>query len=184
MTVNAIIEQLYLSTELDDCICKTVRQDHREDFKQELILKIYDIPGKRLRDLWSRNELKYYVVRTIINLVKNKHKSYHKQYLDPSVTYDTDKVDQLNKCEEIECFEERMAFEERELKTLFEIDVMDERFNTPYYKLLVYLLKDKGSMRAVSRLTGIPVSSISEAVKKIRNHLQVIYNGEPVAGIY
>ena len=171
MTVNEIIEEIYISKDFDDCIRKTVIPEHQEDFKQELVLKIYDIPHPKLHELYYRNELKYYIVRIIINLVKNKNKSYHKTYLEKGITYDSDKVDKYNKQEEEENFEERQKYEDWEQDMIREIERMDESLNTPYYKLLVYLIKEQGSMRAVSRLTGIPVSSISEAVKRVRNHL-------------
>lgn len=174
MTINEIIEEIYTSKDFDDCIRKTVIPEHQADFKQELVLKIYDIPHPKLSELYYRNELKYYIVRIIINLVKNKNKSYHKTYLEKGVVYDSEKVDKYNKHEEEEDLEERWQHELRELQLLCEIDRLDETMKTPFYKLLVYLIDKEGSMRAVSRLTGIPVSSISEAVKRVRNHLNNI----------
>lgn len=205
MTVNHIIEQLYNSKEVDDCIRKMVRQDHRQDFKQELFLKIYEIPAQRLLMLDERKELKFYVVRCLINLVKNNSSVYNKNYVKPERDNVTMWSDHKTRKEDNDDYSaafkneamlldlknpdelaERIESEERECRAINEINNnFDDAFNTPYYRTLVHLISEHGSMREVSRQTGIPIASISEAVKKARNHLKnKIYNGEPVKGIY
>lgn len=180
MTVSAIIEQLYKSPDLDNCIRKMVRPDLWQDFKHELILTIYsNIPEQKLCDLHQRNELKFYVVRTIINLVKNKNQVYHRNYLL--------KLTELKNTEQIHLDEldKRKKLEDRELEIVGEIDRLDDRFNTFYYRELVKLIAKHGSMRAAARATGIEVSSISRAIKKVREHLNSIYNDpQTIEGIY
>lgn len=201
MTVNHIIEQLYNSKEVDDCIRKMVRQDHQQDFKQELFLKIFEIPQQRIISLYESNGLKFYIVRSLINLVKNASSVYNKNYVRP----ERDRVVLYEKSEEytvdVYCknealftdhhdpdeFEQRLESEERETMAVHEINNnFDDAFNTPYYRLLVHLIEKHGTMREVSRQTGIPIASISEAVKKTRNYLKnKIYNdAETIKGVY
>ena len=199
MTINAIIEQLYNSKEVDDCIKKMVRKDHQDDFKQELFLKIYEIPEERLVMLYENNGLKFYIVRSLINLVKNGSSVYNKNYIRP----ERDRVGfSAESKDENETGKMKMVFidntdpdelvrreksEQKEAELIHEINnCFDEEFGTYYYRMLVHMIAELGSMRAVSRQTGIPIASISEAIKKVRNHLKnKCYNDpEKIKGIY
>lgn len=182
MLVASIIENLYNSSDLNDCIRKMVRPHHRQDFKQELFLILYEKPHETIISLHKSNGLKYYVVRIILNLVNQKRNVYHKKYNDNSVVYDTEVLNHISYDQE--SFEERDLIEQKEMAMVEEVNNLDKTFDTPYYRMLVNLVNEHGSQRAVSRLTGIPVSSICEAVKKVRNHLNSIYNGDPIKGIY
>lgn len=200
MTINFIIEQLYNSKEVDDCIKKMVRQDHRQDFKQELFLKIYEIPQERMFALYQSNGLKFYIVRSLINLVKNNSSVYNKNYIRPErdrVEIYCDNDEEKKDTQFIDEYDpediiKRAASEDMEQWLVSEIDRMDEELRTtdydemPYYKSLVYLIREQGGMRAASRLTGIPVASISEAVKKVRNYLNNKCYNDPqvIKGVY
>lgn len=203
MMINEIIEHLYNSVEVDDCIRRMVRPDHQQDFKQELFLKIYEIPEERLIGLYERKELKFYVVRSLINLVKNSSSVYNKNYviperakvepmkIDVSESNDEYKIGLANgesrmiDIDDPDDLIKRIEFEEKEIMLIDEINnKLDDEFGTHYYRNLVHLITEHGSMREVSRRTGIPIASISEAVKKVRNHLNRVYNGKPIKGIY
>lgn len=85
---------------------------------------------------------------------------------------------------------ERKKHEEKLLEALPELgeisSLIDDFLGSPFYRKLYELIKVHGSMREVSRQTGIPIASISEAVKKARNHLKnKIYNDpQTIKGIY
>lgn len=183
MTVTEIIEQLYRSKELDDCIRKTVRPDLQSDFKHELILILYDKSPELIQRLHEARQLTFYVVRIILNLVNQSRNIYHQTYINPAVTYDNDKL--KDKHEESECLEERLKKEEKELEVLNEFNNLDSTFNTFYYRRLIQEVAKTGGVRAASRATGIPRSSISDSIKKVREHLNKIYNDpEEIDGIY
>lgn len=183
MTVNEIIERLYISKDLDDCIRKLVRRDHWEDFKQEFILKMYEIPEERLLGLNERNELKFYVVRSLINLVKLKHGIYQKRYLDYNTVYDPDIMPMIQ--DETVEIDQRILDEAKEEQILNEVRYgLDNSFNSPFYRCILEAVDRCGSMREASRVTGIHVSVISRSIKKIREHLNRCYNGEPDGGVY
>ena len=183
MTVTQIIEQLYRSKDLDDCIRKTVRPDLQSDFKHELILILYDKSPELIQRLHEAKQLTFYVVRIILNLVNQSRNIYHKTYINPAITYDNDKL--KDKYEESENFEERLKKEEKELKILKAFDNLDSVFNTFYYRRLIQEVAKQGGVRKASRATGIPRSSISDSIKKVREHLNKIYNdSENIEGIY
>jgi len=183
VTVTQIIEQLYRSKDLDDCIRKTVRPDLQSDFKHELILILYDKSPELIQRLHEAKQLTFYVVRIILNLVNQSRNIYHKTYINPAITYDNDKL--KDKYEESENFEERLKKEEKELKILKAFDNLDSVFNTFYYRRLIQEVAKQGGVRKASRATGIPRSSISDSIKKVREHLNKIYNdSENIEGIY
>jgi hypothetical protein len=174
MTVNAIVENLYKSRELDDCIKKMVRQDHQSDFKHELILLLYEKPHELILSLYNTSGLTYYVVRIILNLVNQKRNVYHRTYNDSNITYDTSVLDKVS-YEEITMVE-RMKDEERELRVVAEIKNLDENTTErfPFYQSLVYAVERYGGIRAASRATGIPRSSICDAIKIVRKKLSCV----------
>lgn len=182
MTVNAIIEQLYKSPDLDDCIKKMVRTDHQEDFKHEIILLLYEKPHELILNLYNTSGLTYYVVRIVLNLVNQKRNVYHRMYNDYNITYDTSQIER--KENESTNLEERLNAEERELELIDKIKNFDDPAKFPFYKALVEQVQLHGGMRAASRATGIDVSVISRRIKKIRDHLNQVYNGEPIKGVY
>ena len=186
MTHHAIIERLYNSPDLDDCIKKTVRPDHQKDFKHELILLLYEKPQELILNLYNTSGLTYYVVRIILNLVNQKRNVYHRTYNDSTVTYDTDKVTMVNRQVEPEDFSEREKRELKELALLNEIENnLDDKEKFPYYRELIEAINTHGGIRAASRITGIPKSSIHDTVKKIRQRLNKIYDDpEQIKGIY
>lgn len=70
---------------------------------------------------------------------------------------------------------ERKKHEEKLLEALPELgeisSLIDDFLGSPFYRKLYELIKVHGSMREVSRQTGIPVSTISEAMKKMKGRV-------------
>lgn len=174
MTTSEIIEDLYLSPEVDRCILKLVNKEYQEDFKQELFIIIATMKEEVIVTLHKRNQLKFYIARVILNLCRHKRKFYHKQYLDRSVTYDTDAINRMNPPSDYNQMEERIAAEDREMQLVEAVEAFDSTFNTPYFRMLVHVVNNTGSMREASRQTGIDVSVISRSMKKVREHLNKI----------
>jgi len=159
--INQIISKLYLSKDIDDCICKMIDIRYREDFKQELFLILLAKPDQVI-DAEANGKLKYYVVRIIINLSRQSRNIYFKKYLDNKTIYGdiSDRPDEMI-CDSIE----------KEEKILKEIGNMDEDLGTFYYRELVKLVAQEGSISKAGRKVGIPKSSISKAIKRVREHL-------------
>lgn len=182
MTRHDIMERLYNSADLDECIRKTVRPDHQKDFKHELFLLLYELPSERITGLDSRNELLPYVVTMLCNLARNKNKSYQKKYnVDNKVLY----VTEFEKADDDDDLSIREQKEIREQQLVEHIRTgLDDPDKFPYYREIVGAVDKYGGIRAASRATGIPKSSLADTIKKVRDKLNSIYNGEPDAGIY
>ena len=177
MTRCEIITELYKSKEIDSAIdknlfhSKTQAARNREDFKQELFLIISQIKEEILVQLHQSRQLRFYVVRIILNMNWQKNNEYNRVYLNKKILYNTDELYTLNISAEAECLEERIESEEKELELVRRIDNLDQSLNSPAYRCLVLAVDKFGSQREVSKKTGIPASVISRSIKKVREHL-------------
>lgn len=165
MKFNEIIEELFFSNELDSCIAKMVREDLRADFKQELFVIILNQDKTKIEEINDRGQLRYFVVRIVINLVSQTRNVFHKQYLNKTVSHPEDVRDDYDR-------ELVMEKEIRHENALRKISQMDEHFNTFYYRALTELVKRHGSMNKAAKASGIPLTTISNGFKKIRSHLK------------
>lgn len=161
------ITEVYNLKEVDECICKMVRADHRADFKQELFLILLQTPCDRVEDIAGKGELKYYAVRIILNLARQKRNVYHTTYLGGLTEYDPNK----EPAEEEDHTRERLIEENKEQMILTQLNNMDEAMGTFYHRELVSLVARLGSMGKASRQLGIPKSSIKYSIKKVRDYL-------------
>ena len=158
-----IITELYNSKEIDSAIYKMVRHDLFEDFKHDLFIRIMKVDSEQLRLMYERNQIRFYVVRCIINLSRDKYKSYHKNYLTK-----TDEItgDLPDLCED------KIDIELREGKFIKAISEMDNHFGTFFYRAICELVNKHGSIREVSRQTNIPLSTVHDAVKVARKYIK------------
>lgn len=175
MTFDQIISDLYISPDLDRCIAKQVRREDWDDFKQELFTIICGLDKEMVVKLHGEMKLKYYVVRIVINLSRQSNNKYKRTYQDKKMVYG-DMAEVIHPAEH-NTLQERIEAERRELMLVDHVEHhLDDQLGTkfPYYRTLVKLIAEKGSIREVSRMTGIPAMSISDSMKKVRKHLLTI----------
>lgn len=156
--------------EVDDCIAKMIPPHNRDDFKQDLFLKLLGWNDKwkySIVDLYENNRLIYYVVRAIIQLATEQRGTYQSTYIKPQMGHVeiTDWIEIPDRGEDgaPDITDEMIA------------DI-DQFFNTnhqfPFYRKMVEAMQRVRSMRELSRETGIPVSTISKTMKKVRSHIK------------
>jgi hypothetical protein len=155
MTKNQIIEKLYLSKNLNDCIKKMEPVDLQEDLKSEVIAIVCEWPEEKIVDLHTKNQLEFYVVRVILNQIKSKTSPFYKKYRQSFA--------ELTGEESHECTD----LKEREVKELIQ-DIAIEEINNLYWYdaeiLRMYL--ELGTFRAIQDKTGIPFISCYVNIKK------------------
>lgn len=105
---------------------------------------------------------RFYLTRVIINLSRWKYDIFHKTYLLKNEELTTDIP-----CEESD-FEIRKMEEKKEADLIDRISNIEEKTGTCYYRLIIAAVQRHGSIREVSRQTGVPRNSIHNAMKKIR----------------
>lgn len=171
---NNIVSQLYKNQELNDCIGKVIPTAYRDDFKQELFLILLEKNPTEIVRISESGKLLYYVVRIILNLSRQERNIFHTKYMDKRIDYDTEKVlYSTRNPAEVDTMEERQQRENQEDNFLTELSCIDEKLgnkNYPYYQSIVELIAKYGSMREVSRQTGIPKTTVARAAQRVRNH--------------
>lgn len=168
-----MITDIYNSPEIDECISKLVNAGLRADFKQELFLILCSVPCEKIVSM--NGNLKYFVVRIILNLVRQKRNVFHKTYLDKTVEYNSDLLKyETSSPADVDTMAERHEQEDKEEEIINRIESIDKELGNlsyPYHRAMVELLSKLGSMRAVSYETGIPFSTVQRTFKKIRQQL-------------
>jgi hypothetical protein len=152
---NNIIEKLFLSKNFNDCLNKMKPKELVDDLRQDVILKICELPDEKIKHLSDTNTLEFYTVRVILNTINNPNGKFGKNFrtvfqeLSDNIT-----SEQLD-------IKERLHKENLEDKAIGGID------NLYWYNQeLVRLYLKHGNYRAVQEVTGIPFPSIYKAIQK------------------
>ncbi len=132
----------------------------QDDLKSEVFLILAELPEQKLFDLYDKKQLRFYIVRIMLNLVQNSNNQFYKRYRN-FVEYTQQEV--------AESYQEDIS-----QKVRLSVDDLH------WYKkelLRLYTEEFKCNAKALSRDTGIPYMSIvrtlnitkSELKSKIRN---------------
>ena len=163
--INKIITELYDDAEVNECIRKFAPSHLYDDFKQEFFLRLLE-HGEGLVKAYENGGHRYYCASVIVSLITRSRDVFHKKFSGwpeplPNNLTMPDETD-----------EGREAREAEELRLIERIDRIEQETGRAYYRMLIEAVMRLGSYREVSRQTGIPVSSISDSMKLIRNHLK------------
>jgi len=165
-----MIADIYQSKDIDDCIQKLVISKHRQDFKHEVFLILCQIPCEEV--IKMNGTFRYYVVRIILNLARQKFNVYHRTYLNSQVVYDTDKLKyESSNPAEINTMAERAEREAKELeqvRRIINIDIEMGKDDFPVYWATVKALVHCGSYRKLEEETGIPIATAHRTIQKVR----------------
>ncbi len=184
---NDIIGKLFSSKEFNDCINKMEPEHLRDDLKSEVVMILLEMDEKKIIDLHQKNELKFYAVRIILNLMQSSSSPFYKKFRglervymdDMAVEHDRSEGQRLfNDAAQIAdasfidvegVFTERVAREEMEDLALKEVD------NLYWYdREIIRLYLQLGSYRKVEAETGIPWESIYFSIAKARKKIRQI----------
>lgn len=132
----------------------------QDDLKSEVFLILAELPEHKIIDLYNKKQLRFYVVRIMLNLVQNSNNQFYKRYRN-FVEYTA---------------RETIETDEEDISHKVRLSVDDLH----WYKkelLRLYTEEFKCNAKALSRDTGIPYMSIvrtlnitkSELKSKIRN---------------
>jgi hypothetical protein len=153
MNRNSIIVQLWDSTELKDAISKMQPEELQDDLRSELFKVLCEMDEDKLIDMHKRNVLKFYLVRTMLNMMQSKTSQFYKLYrkpLHPEVELHDRDEELLNK-------------------------VQDELANLHWFssKLLeLYAIHHNCNAKELSRVTGIPYMTIHRVLKLTKRELK------------
>lgn len=157
MVKNKIIEQFWNSKEVDEAFNKMQPEELRYDLKAEVFLVLCEMDEEKLIGLYQRCELKFYIVRTMLNMIKSDRSAFYKNYRNYTEYVDTG---QANKEEHSDL-----------------VDRMEKKIDKlHWYKkeiLKLYAIDFKKNAKELSRKTGIPYMSIIRTLKQTKTELKL-----------
>jgi hypothetical protein len=127
----------------------------QEELKSELFLRIAEIPEEKLIDLYEKKQLRFYIVRIMLNLIRSTDHKFYKKFRNfveyvPIEVVEQEQVDVTNIVKE---HYESLYWYEKEIFRLYTFE-----FNCNAKKLSLAL--------------GIPYISVVRTINKIKQDLK------------
>lgn len=155
MDKNKIIEQYWLNDEVNQAFAKMQPEELQYDLKVEVFLVLLEMPEEKLFGLYERNEIRFYIVRTMLNMIKSDRSQFWKKYRNYS-EYNVKEVAEAEDNCIISLMEngvENLHWYQKEILRLYTFD-----FNK--------------NAKELSRQTGIPYMSIIRTLKQTKTELK------------
>ena len=157
MVKNEILAQYWTSKEVNDAFDKMHPEELRYDLKAEVFLVLCEMNEDKLVGLFDRNELKFYIVRIMLNMIKSDRSTFYKNYRNYTEFVDQDYVsddyDKTNMFEKLEANMNGLHWYNKEILKLYAIDF-------------------KKNAKELSRKTGIPYMSIIRTINKTKKQMK------------
>jgi hypothetical protein len=148
-----IIQEMYLSTDINDAIGKMNPIDLQDDLRQEVFLVLCEMDEEKLFEMYDGGYLKYFIVRTILNMAKSDRSNFYKKfrqvYQEIPITYEIKKED----------YDEGLMNKlEKGLEVLHWYEA----------ELLKLYANNGKNLLAISRETKIPYRSLIKTIRKAK----------------
>lgn len=153
MDRNGIISELWSSSDLNEALKKMKPVEIQEDLKSELFLIICEIDESKLIDLYDKKQLKFYIVRIMLNLVQSSKNKFFKNYRNFEEYNETEKPDEQDEPIEVMDYIESLYWYQKEILKLYTFD-----FNK--------------NAKELSRQTGIPYMSLIRTLNQTKKELK------------
>jgi DNA-directed RNA polymerase specialized sigma subunit len=125
------------------------------DLKMEVFLVLLEMDESKLFGLYERNEIRFYIVRTMLNMIKSDRSQFWKKYRNYTEYKEKELADVENYCviDVMEKGIEKLHWYQKEILKLYTFD-----FNK--------------NAKELSRHTGIPYMSIIRTLKQTKTELK------------
>ena len=80
MVKNKILAEFWDLKEVNEAFAKMQPEELQYDLKAEVFLVLCEMEEQKLIGLYERNELKFYIVRTMLNMIKSGRSGFWKKY--------------------------------------------------------------------------------------------------------
>ena len=161
MVKNEILAEFWDLKEVNEAFGKMQPEELRYDLKAEVFLVLCEMDEQKLIGMYERNELKFYIVRTMLNMIKSDRSNFYKNYRNHIEFVPTE----LNK--EIQ----RLNTEPTDL-----IDKLEQNLEGLHWYnkeiLKLYAIDFKKNAKELSRKTGIPYMSIVRTINKTKKQMK------------
>lgn len=153
MNRQSIITELYNSTDINNAIGKMQPFDLQDDLRQEVFMVLCEMEEDRLIQMYAEGYLKYFIVRTILNMAKSDRSNFHKKfrqvYTEIPVSYEVTK-------------------EEYNEDVILRLEKGMEVLHWYERELLNIYANNGKNLLAISRETKIPYRSLLKTIRKAR----------------
>lgn len=159
LTRQQIIEKMYLDKDINQGISKMQPEDLQDDLRQEMFLVLCEMPEEKLLQMHRDGYLKFFVVRTMLNMAKSDRSTFYNTFRKVYTEFDSyhEKPEQPDQ-----------EFEELSSKLRKSLDVLHW-----YEKEIFRLYSENGkNILKLSRDTKIPYRSLFKTVRKVRTYLK------------
>jgi DNA-directed RNA polymerase specialized sigma subunit len=155
MDKNKIIEEYWLNEEVNQAFAKMQPEELQYDLKVEVFMVLLEMEKEKLFGLYERNEIRFYIVRTMLNMIKSDRSQFWKKYRNYTEYEDNDNAD----------------VEQNSV-----IDIMENGIEKLHWYqkqiLNLYTFEFNKNAKELSRKTGIPYMSIIRTLKQTKNELK------------
>lgn len=159
MVKNKILAEYWDLKEVNDAFAKMQPEELQYDLKAEVFLVLCEMNEDKLKGMYERNELKFYIVRTMLNMIKSDRSTFYKNYRNHIEFVDVDKdfeiinYDKMDLIDKLEKNLEGLHWYNKEILKLYAIDF-------------------KKNAKELSRKTGIPYMSLVRTINKTKKQMK------------
>lgn len=152
---DEILTELWNSEEVNQAISKMHPVELQEDLKSEVFLILAEMDEQKLIELYDKKQLRFYMVRIMLNLVQSTDKKFFRKYRDFVEWQPIEKIDeeQVDVSENVMQHIEGLYWYQKEI-------------------LRLYAFEFKCNAKELSRQTGIPYMSIIRTLNQTKNELK------------
>lgn len=165
MNKQDIITQMYLDKDINQAISKMQPVELQDDLRQEIFLVLCEMNDDRLCGMWTSGYLKYFVVRTMLNMAKSDRSTFFNQFRRSFAEYcdNYEKADDVSESDEV--LDSKLSRSMKELHW--------------YEKNVFELYAENGkNILKLSRDTKIPYRSLFKTVTKVKKKLSKAVRSE------
>lgn len=160
----SIIETMYRNPDIAEAIGKMEPAQLRDDLKQEIFLVLCELEEERLTTMHREGWLKYFVVRTMLNMIKSDRSTFYNKFRRGH-----DELGETADRLEEQTTEEAAGYVAQSMSSLHW-----------YEAELMRIYSENGqNIAAISRETRIPYRSLFKTIRKVKHTLKTqIRNAE------
>jgi len=152
---NEILIEFWKSEEVNNAFSKMHPIELQDDLKAEVFLILCEMPEAKLIDLYDKKQLRFYLVRIMLNLIQSTDKKFYQKYRN---------------------FTELVGYEKKDEEYNEDIIKVNEHIENLYwYKqeiFRLYTFEFNKNARELSKNTGIHYMSIIRTLNQIKQELR------------